>query len=123
MKPAPLPGITQRPSWPAPSRLSADTAPPPSSTPPLTLRLQILDTPDAHREAPRLAGQLDLFDEEDDHCDGCAMHGIDRPAAHTIGDLRLCRPCVDRAPSFAGYPTWTPAMRATRDHLMQEPTQ
>jgi len=117
MKPTPLPGITQRPSWP-----TTPTAPRPSSpAPALTLRLQVLDTPDAKREAQRITGQLDLFTEKDDHCDGCAMHGIDRPAAHTIGDLRLCRSCVDRAPSFAGYPTWTPAMRATRDHAMQEP--
>lgn len=121
MKPTPLPGITQRPTWP-----TTPAAPRPSSpAPALTLRLQVLDTPDANREAQRINGQLDLFDDaeaDDDHCHACAMHGIDRPAAHTIGDLRLCRPCVDRAPTFAGYAAWTPAMRATRDHLMQEST-
>ena len=119
MKPTPLPGITQRPEWPTTPAAPRSSTPAPA----LTLRLQVLDTPDAKREAQRITGQLDLFNEEDDHCDGCAMHGFDRPASHTIGALRLCRQCVMRAPTFAGYAAWTPAMRATRDHLMQEPTQ
>lgn len=60
MKPTPLPGITQRPTWP-----TTPTAPQPSSpAPPLTLRLQVLDTPDAQREAERISGQLALIEEE-----------------------------------------------------------
>lgn len=60
MKPAPLPGITQRPAWPTP-RTHTVTAP----ARPLTLSLQVLDTPEAKREAQRLTGQLELIEEED----------------------------------------------------------
>ena len=59
MKPTPLPGISQRPQWPTPTPRPA-TAMPQA----LTLRLQVLDTPDAHREAQRLAGQLTLIEKE-----------------------------------------------------------
>ena len=58
MKPTPLPGISQRPQWPTPTPRPA-TAMPQA----LTLRLQVLDTDDAKREARRIAGQLDLLTE------------------------------------------------------------
>lgn len=59
MKPTPLPGITQRPEWPTPT-----PAPRPSSPPPLVLRAQVLDTPEAQREAKRINGQLELIPEQ-----------------------------------------------------------
>ncbi len=61
MKPKPLPGIPQRPSWPQP--VTHRTT---SPAPPLTLARQIIDTPEAHREAQRLTGQLALIEEDDD---------------------------------------------------------
>lgn len=54
-----LPGIDSRPQWPKPS----GTQPPPTTAQPLLLSLHVLDTPEAHREAQRIAGQLDLTQE------------------------------------------------------------
>ncbi len=60
MKPKPLPGITQRPSWPQPTTHRTT-----SPAPVLTLSVQVLDTPEAKREAQRLTGQLALIEEDD----------------------------------------------------------
>ena len=52
----PLPGCTVRPQWPTPP----PHAPRPTAAPLLTLAVQVLDTPEAIREAQQLAGQLTL---------------------------------------------------------------
>lgn len=46
------------------------------------------------------------------HCSSCGMDGFLTPAKHTIGPMHLCQRCTRRATTFAGYATWTPAMKA-----------
>ena len=40
-------------------------------------------------------------------CDSCGMDGFHRPAILTFDGLALCRSCIYRAETFAGFPTWT----------------
>lgn len=60
-----LPGTDVRPQWPKPP----STPRPTFTTQPLTLRMQVLDTPEAIREAQRLAGQLDFTQEAAAHAE------------------------------------------------------
>lgn len=46
------------------------------------------------------------------HCSSCGMDGFLTPAKHTIGAMHLCQRCTRNATTFAGYPTWSPAMKA-----------
>ena len=39
-------------------------------------------------------------------CASCGMQGFHTPETCTVNVLPLCHSCLERAETFAGYPTW-----------------
>ena len=51
-------------------------------------------------------------------CASCGMQGFHTPASCTVNDLPLCQSCLERAETFAGYPTWPESARQERAALL-----
>ena len=51
-------------------------------------------------------------------CHSCALDGFHTPATCTVHEIPLCHSCLERAETFAGYPTWPESAKQERAALL-----